>query len=321
MSGSVQRRFHHRAYPAGRLAAERDCSISVVLPARDEESTITDMVGPLMELVEAGAIDQVLVADDSRDRTAARARAAGAEVVPQADVLPEHGPLQGKGDAMWRGLAAARGELVCFLDADTRGFGAHFACGLLGPLVCEPRVAFVKGAYRRPFDTGLGHVSAEGGGRVTELIALPLLRRFHPELAWLRQPLAGEIAARRELLEQLPFTCGYGVDVGLLLDAVELAGPDAVVEADLGTRQNRHRPLRELGPMADEVLGAVCARLAADGRLVAERDATVTPPHAGTHTAVVASGAGSQTAVVRPGAGGEMAVVRPPLASLALEPA
>ncbi len=274
----MQRRFHHRDYPAERLAAERGCSISVILPARDEEATIAGVVTPLMELVAAGAIDQVLVADDSRDRTAERARAAGAEVVPQASVLAEHGSVRGKGDAMWRGLAAARGELVCFLDADTRNFGAHFACGLLGPLVCESRVGFVKGAFRRPFDTGLGQVRAEGGGRVTELTALPLLRRFHPELAWLRQPLAGEIAARRDLLGQLPFTCGYGVDVGLLLDAARLAGVEAIAEADLGTRQNRHRPLSELGPMADEVLGAVCSRLHDDGRLRTGVDGTVVRP-------------------------------------------
>ena len=284
----MHRRFDHRDYPAERLAAERGCSISVVLPARDEETTITGVVGPLMELVARGAVDQVLVADDSTDRTAERARSAGAEVVSQASVLTQHGAVRGKGDAMWRGLAAARGELVCFLDADTRNFGAHFACGLLGPLICEQRVAFVKGAFRRPFDTGLGHVRAEGGGRVTELTALPLLRRFHPELAWLRQPLAGEIAARRDLLARLPFTCGYGVDVGLLLDAARLAGGDAIAEADLGSRQNRHRPLTELGPMADEVLDAVCSRLAGDGRL---QD------------------------------GGEHAVLRPPLTSLALEAA
>ncbi len=274
----MHRRLHHREFPADRLAAERECSISVVIPARDEEATIAGVVRPLTELVAAGAIDQVLVADASSDRTAERARAAGAEVVPQASVLAEHGGVRGKGDAMWRGLAAARGELVCFLDADTRDFGAHFACGLLGPLVCLPEVAFVKGAFRRPFDTGLGHVRAEGGGRVTELMALPLLRRFHPELAWLRQPLAGEIAARRDLLEQLPFTCGYGVDVGLLIDAARLAGVGALVEVDLGTRQNRHRPLTELGPMADEVLAAVCARLADDGRLRTDPGATVVRP-------------------------------------------
>lgn len=275
----MRRTHHHPAFPAGLIAAERAQSISVVLPARDEEATIGPIVEALMELVALGAIDQVLVADDSTDATAAVALAAGADVVAQSSVLGEHGPVRGKGDAMWRGLAAAHGELVCFLDADTRDFSTHFACGLLGPLVCSPAVAFVKGAYRRPLDLGPAGTRPTGGGRVTELTARPLLRRFFPEVAWLRQPLAGEIAARRDLLERLPFTCGYGVDVGLLLDAVALAGPAALAEADLDVRQNRHRPLEELGLMADEVLDAVCARLQDDGRLAAGGPrATVRPP-------------------------------------------
>lgn len=261
----MQRRFHHTDFPAERLAAEREQSVSVVLPARNEQETIAGIVGPLLELVEAGVIDQVLVADDSSDATAERARAAGAEVVTQSELLPEHGPVQGKGDAMWRSLAAAHGELVCFLDADTRDFSPHFACGLLGPLLCEPLVALVKGAYRRPFDDGRGQPRADGGGRVTELTARPLLRRFRPELAWLRQPLAGEIAAPRELLAALPFTLGYGVDIGLLLDVAARHGVDSIVEVDLDVRQNRHRPLSELGAMADEVLGALSARLIETG--------------------------------------------------------
>jgi len=280
----VRRSHHHSDFPPERIATERECSISVVLPARDEAATIGPIVTVLMDLVELGAIDQVLVADDSTDGTAALALAAGADVVEQSAILAEHGPVRGKGDAMWRGLAASRGQVVCFLDADTRDFAAHFACGLLGPLVCQAGAAFVKGAYRRPLDLGVAGTRPSGGGRVTELTARPLLRRFFGEVAWLRQPLAGEMAARRELLERLPFTCGYGVDVGLLIDAVGLVGPGALAEVDLDTRQNRHRPLDELGAMADEVLASVCARLEEDGRLAGSRleggvpDAVVRPP-------------------------------------------
>lgn len=256
----MPRRVHHRDYPVARLAAERDATVSVVLPARDEAATIGPIVEVLMELVGQGAVDQVLVVDDSRDDTAALARAAGAEVLAQSSLLPGYGPVRGKGDAMWRGLSAARGDVVAFLDADTAPFAAHFACGLLGPLLLDDGVALVKGAYRRPFDTGT-QVLPTGGGRVTELTARPLLRRFFSGVAWLRQPLAGEVAARRTLFEQLPFTCGYGVDVGLLLDALELVGAEAIAEVDLDVRQNRHQPLEALGAMAEEVLAAVCARL------------------------------------------------------------
>ncbi len=266
------RRVHHADYPPRRIAAARQERVSVVLPARDEAATIGPIVEALMELVGAGAVDQVLVADDSTDGTGAIAAAAGADVIAQSDVLPEHGPVLGKGDAMWRGLAACDGDVVCFLDADTRDFSAHFACGLIGPLVTDQDAAVVKGAYRRPLDLGATTLPS-GGGRVTELTARPLLRRFFPGVAWLRQPLAGELAARRSLLEQLPFTCGYGVDIGLLLDAAALAGAEAIVEADLDVRQNRHRPLEELGATADDVLAAVCARLHADGRLAGPADA------------------------------------------------
>lgn len=267
----ARRHHHHSEYPAARLAAERDRSVSVLVPARNEEETVATVVERLVLLIEQGVVDQVLVADDSEDATAERARAAGAEVVSQATILPGFGPVEGKGDAMWRALAAARGELVCFVDADTRDFSPHFVCGLLGPLLCEPDVALVKGTYRRPFDDGRGAPRPDGGGRVTELTALPLLRRFRPDVAWLRQPLAGEIAAPRALLAELPFTCGYGVDVGLVLDVADRYGADAITEVDLDTRQNRHRPLHELGPMADAVLAAACTRFGLPGPAVPSR--------------------------------------------------
>ena len=180
--------------------------------------------------------------------------------------MPELGPVLGKGDAMWRSLRVLTGDVVCFLDADSEQFGAHFACGLIGPLLCEPTISFVKGFYRRPFRVG-ELTLPEGGGRVTELTARPLLNLFYPELAAVEQPLAGEIAARRELLEALPFVSGYGVDVALLLDAYGAVGLDAIAQVDLDVRQNAHQPLRDLGPMAYAVLQAVASRLERDGRL------------------------------------------------------
>jgi glucosyl-3-phosphoglycerate synthase len=172
----------------------------------------------------------------------------------------------GKGDAMWRALDVLSGEVICFLDADSEEFGAHFARGLVGPLLTDPAISFVKGYYRRPFRQG-DTTYPEGGGRVTELTARPLLKLFYPDLASVRQPLAGEVAARRELLERLPFVTGYGVDIALVLDAYAEAGLEALAQVDLEVRQNAHQPLHDLGPMAHAVLRAVASRLVREGRL------------------------------------------------------
>ena len=262
------RSFHHADFPADRLRAERDATISVCVPAREEAATIAGVVTPLVALREAGVIDQVVVVDDgSRDGTGAIAQMLGAEVHRAAELLSQFGAVLGKGDAMWRALSVCSGEIVCFVDGDTQDFGEHFACGLLGPLVCEPGVRFVKGFYRRPFDHGGGEVQPTGGGRVSELTARPLLATFYPELASVRQPLAGEIAAHRELLERMAFCTGYAVDIGLLLDAHADSGLGALAQVDLDVRQNRHQPLEDLAPMASAVLGAVANRLRRDGRL------------------------------------------------------
>lgn len=241
--------FSHHEFPAERLAAVRDATVSVCLPARNEELTIGPILEQLIPLQELGVVDQVLVVDNSTDGTADIARKLGAEVQDQQSLMAELGPVLGKGDAMWRALPALRGELICFLDADSEQFGAHFACGMLGPLICKGGLSFVKGRYRRPFRVG-SSVLPDGGGRVTELTARPLLNLFYPELAGVDQPLAGEVAARRELFEQLPFASGYGVDIGLLIDAYHAVGLEGIAQVDLDVRQNAHQPLRDLAPMA-----------------------------------------------------------------------
>jgi glucosyl-3-phosphoglycerate synthase len=267
------RTFHHAQFTADRLRAERVETVSVCVPARDEAATIARVVAPLIALREAGVVDQVVVLDDdSRDATGTIAAGLGAEVVRPASLLPGFGPVLGKGDAMWRALSILTGELVCFVDADSEDFGMHFATGLLGPLICAPRVQFVKGFYRRPFKHDDALVEPTGGGRVTELTARPLLAAFYPQLAAIRQPLAGEFAARRDLLERMEFCTGYGVEIGLLLDvfAASGAGIRAIAQVDLDVRQNRHRPLEALGPMADAVLAAVTTRLRREGRLAGD---------------------------------------------------
>jgi glucosyl-3-phosphoglycerate synthase len=266
------RTFHHSPYSAQRIASERTHSVSVCLPARECAQTVGEIVAALVALREAGAIDEVAVVDAaSTDGTAAVAGRAGATVWQEAELMPAFGPVLGKGDAMWRALSVLDGELVCFLDADTEGFSAHFATGLLGPLVCEPRVSFVKAFYRRPLrQEGVtdADADADGGGRVNRLTARPALALFYPELAGVRQPLAGEVAARRELLEGLPFATGYGVEIAMLIDVWRKLGLDGIAQVDLDEHRNRHQPLSALEPMAQTVLATIASRLEQEGRLV-----------------------------------------------------
>src|SRR3954452_269997 len=251
--------YHHSQFPPELLSARRDCTISACVPARDEAATIASVVAPLVRLRERGLLDQVVVVDASTDGTGDVATRLGAEVYAQAALMPEFGPVLGKGDAMWRALSVLRGDVICFVDADSEQFGAHFATGLVGPLVTDPRIRFVKGFYRRPFRLG-AELEPEGGGRVTELTARPLLDLFFPALSGIRQPLAGEIAGRRELFERLPFATGYAGEIAMLIDAWRIAGAGAIAQVDLDVRQTRHQPLGELGPMARAVMGAVLSR-------------------------------------------------------------
>jgi glucosyl-3-phosphoglycerate synthase len=261
------RSFHHSQYALERLLEQKRETITVVLPTREVADTIGVIVERLQEL--APLIEQILVVDAaSGDGSAAIAAARGADVHQESELLPEFGPVLGKGDAMWRALSVARGQLVVYLDSDTADFSPHFATGLLGPLMCESDVRFVKGHFRRPFTTPDGRQHPSDGGRVTELTARPLLSAFFPELAGFHQPLAGEVAARRELFERLPFATGYAVETAMLLHARDaLGGTGAMAQVDLEVRRNRHQSLRELGPMAYAVLRTILERLRRDGRL------------------------------------------------------
>jgi glucosyl-3-phosphoglycerate synthase len=263
------RSFHHSQFALERLLERKRETVTVVLPAREVAAT----VGPTVERLRGldPLIDQILVVDAaSGDGSAEIAAASGAEVHQESELLPAFGPVLGKGDAMWRALSVARGELVVYLDSDSLDFSAHFATGLLGALICEPDVRFVKAHYRRPFTAPDGSELPTGGGRVTELTARPLLSAFFPELAGFAQPLAGEVAARRDLFERLPFATGYAVETAMLLHAYDaLGGTEAMAQVDLDVRRNSHQPLEALAPMARDVLGAVLERLSAEGRLVA----------------------------------------------------
>ena len=236
------------------VAAKTGRRVSVCLPARDEEITVGPIVARVRSsLVEAvPLVDEVLVVDDgSRDRTAAEAGAAGARVVRRG---PGDGP-PGKGQALRRAVEEAAGDVLVFLDADVRNFDDHFVVGLLGPVLTDPTTALVKATYRRPLAGSDGP-----GGRVTELVARPLLARLFPELAGVAQPLAGECAAPRSVLEAVPFADGYGVEVGLLIDVAACCGADALAQVDLGERVHRNRPLDELAPQAAAVIDVVLDR-------------------------------------------------------------
>jgi glucosyl-3-phosphoglycerate synthase len=249
---------------AGLLRAKRRGGhrISVVLPARNEEATVGRLVADLHEhwVRRVPLVDELLVVDsDSNDATAAVARAAGADVVATADVLPAHGTRPGKGEALWKSLAATTGDLVVFLDADLVGDVAHYVPGLLGPLLSDPQTDYVKGCYTRPLEVE-GRAEPTGGGRVTELTARPLLNALWPELAGFVQPLGGEYAGRRSALEQVPFVSAYGVEIGLLIDLLRLGGLSSLAQVDLGERRHTSQSQEALGAMAGQVVSAVLAR-------------------------------------------------------------
>ena len=237
-------------------------TISVCLPAHDEAATVGTIVETIRrDLIErVRLVDEVLVIDDaSTDATAAVAAAAGATVIASEAVLPEQGTRRGKGEALWKSVAAASGDLVVWLDADLSMFASSFVTGLVGPLLLRPELALVKGYYERP-----GGGDHTGGGRVTELVARPLLTTWFPELAGILQPLGGEYAGRREVFERVRFAGGYGVDIALLIDIANGWGVDAIAQVDLGVRSHRNRPLDQLGPQALAVMTAALRRAGID---------------------------------------------------------
>ncbi|MFP5321095.1 MAG: glucosyl-3-phosphoglycerate synthase [Acidimicrobiia bacterium] len=250
-------RTSHRDLDPVRVAAAKDGrTVAVCLPARDEEATVGTIVETIRRDLrdEVPLIDELVVVDDhSDDATADAARAAGARVVDARSTLPDVTGA-GKGAALWRSLHETTSDLVVWVDADITEFSSHFVTALVGTLVEHPEVSFVKGAYDRPL------VEGEGGGRVTELVARPVLAMLFPELTGVRQPLAGEYGGRRDLLERLPFVQGYGVDIALLIDAHRTVGTAGLAEVDLGVRRHRNRTIGQLGPQAAEVLRAALVR-------------------------------------------------------------
>jgi len=260
------RRYRGGEFDLADLLAAKRAEIAAILPSRECAATIGRTVEALAPLRSAGLLDRLVVVDaDSRDGGAEIAAAAGAEVVSESALSPELGPCRGKGDAMWRAASAVEAETLVFLDADSHDFDSGFLTGLLGPLLLRPGVELVKGTFERPLAFGGARQDGEGG-RVTELVARPLLNLHFPALAGFSQPLAGEIAIRRDLLARMPVPVGYGVEIAMMIDALRLRGLDALAEVDLGSRQNSHQSLRALSLMAAEVMVAVERRIGAPPR-------------------------------------------------------
>lgn len=248
------------------LEAKAGRTVSVCIPCRDEAATI----GPLVSMVRHALmrrvplVDELLVLDDrSTDDTALVAASAGATVIPIDDVHLVHGVGHGKGNVLWASLAVSKGDFVVWMDGDVTSFQTDWIAKLLAPLVDDDTVALVKATFHRPTQLG-------GGGRTTELVTRPMMSLFYPQLTGLHQPLAGEYAGRREVLEQLPFVQGWGVEIAMLIDIAERYGAEAIAQVDLGIREHRHRSLHALSVQAAEVMATMLGRVPSGSLLPAE---------------------------------------------------
>jgi glucosyl-3-phosphoglycerate synthase len=240
-------------------AAKAGRTVSVVLPALNEEQTVASVVASIEPML-GGLVDELVVLDSgSTDDTAIRALTAGARVISREEAVPELPTQPGKGEALWRSLAATSGDIIAFVDSDLIDPDPMFVPKLVGPLLTADGVHLVKGFYRRPLKVS-GREDANGGGRVTQLVARPLLAALRPELSGVLQPLGGEYAGTRELLTSVPFAPGYGVEIGLLIDTYDRLGLEAIAQVNLGVRAHRNRPLTELSAMSRQVVATLLSR-------------------------------------------------------------
>ncbi|MEE4024823.1 glucosyl-3-phosphoglycerate synthase [Gordonia sp. PKS22-38] len=264
------------------VAAKDGRTVSVVLPALNEEETVADVIASIRPLY-GTLVDELIVLDSgSTDATAERAREAGATVVSREQAVPGLEPVKGKGEVLWRSIAVATGDIIAFVDSDLIDPDPMFVPKMLGPLLVDPKIQLVKGYYRRPLRTG-GQQDANGGGRVTELVARPLLASQRPDLTGVLQPLGGEYAGTRELLSSVPFAPGYGVEIGLLIDTFDRYGLEGIGQVNLGVRTHRNRPLIELGVMSRQIVGTLMRRCGIEDsgigltQFTAEPDGSFTP--------------------------------------------
>ncbi len=263
-------RFHHRQFAdVGALVALKNSQrISVCIPTLNEADTIGPIVSVIRDsLVSNGLVDEILVIDsDSTDATREIAEAAGATAYQSSEILSDQSSFQGKGENLWKALHVASGDIICYIDGDISSFHSGFITGLIGPLLTDPAIDYVKAFYERPLAYG-DESHSTGGGRVSEILVRPLISLFYPELGGILQPLAGEYAARRSTLESLPFPVGYGVEIAHLIDLARDGKIHRIAQTDLVKRIHRNRDDDELGSMAFAILRVVLRRLERDGKL------------------------------------------------------
>lgn len=266
-------RFHHSqfadAWHLSDLKTTFGQSVSVCIPTLNEAETIAAIITTIRDALmdEVPLVDEILVIDSgSSDRTREFARAAGATVLLSSDVAPETGTHRGKGENLWKALHAAKGSILCYLDGDIANIHSGFVTGLLGPLLSDPHIDYVKAYYERPLTVG-DAVHSNGGGRVSEILVRPMISLFYPELSGILQPLSGEYAARRSLLESLPFPIGYGVEIAHLIDLARAGMLDRIAQTDLEKRIHRNRDHGDLGDTAFAILRVIFKRLQRDGKL------------------------------------------------------
>jgi glucosyl-3-phosphoglycerate synthase len=266
-------RFHHSQFADIRRLLEFKTAanqrVSVCIPTLNEAETIGSIVGiirtGLME--QTPLVDEVLVIDsNSTDGTRDIATSAGAAVFQSSEIAPEKGTHTGKGENLWKALHVANGGIICYLDGDIANFHPGFVTGLIGPLLADEKIDYVKAYYERPLACG-DSTHAHGGGRVSEILVRPLISLFYQELAPIIQPLSGEYAARRGLLETLPFPTGYGVEIAHLIDLARAGLLDKIAQCDLEKRIHRNRDDGDLGDTAFAILRVVMRRLERDGKL------------------------------------------------------
>lgn len=268
--------FHHRqfayAHALRRQKQAQGLRISLCIPTYNEAATIGSLLHQIMAIRdEVGLVDEIAVMDSgSTDGTRRVAAEAGADVYLAADILPQYGNNPGKGENLWKALYQLSGDLLIFLDGDVTTVHPGYVTGLIGPLLADAAIGYVKGCYDRPVDTASVTDNAEAvdaGGRLTEILARPLLSLWYPQLGWLIQPLAGEFCARRSLLERLAHPVGYGVELAHLIDLAQSHGPEIFAQTDLGQRCHRHRSNRQLGQAAHALLQVLQRRLRRRGIL------------------------------------------------------